>query len=255
MPDEAAGGTTGEPSSLAEKIQFLRALTTPKGESQPSYERLAALIEQDTGVAMSGAHIFNMAKGHQPDPKISHVRAIARFFRVPVGYLVGDGGDYRRLEAELELLDALKRGGVTELGVKGDLDSVAGPDTVRAVLRQLDELAVFGDARLRALAVSLSALGDEPRRTAEEVIADPDLLNSMQQEEVRSAARKLGELGAEHLAVLTELLEQPAVLDALKAEAVRVVASRASDLSPQSLEAVLAVINRLRDVEAGSRNP
>ena len=245
MPDEAAGATAWEPETLAGRIALLRELTTPKGEQPLSYEKLAVRIEEETGVKMSGAHIFNMAKGLQPNPKISHVHALARFFRVPVGYLVGDGGDYRRLEAEVELLGALKRGGVTQISLEGDPDAVADLSTVRAVLRQLDKLTVVGDARAREIMVNLAALEDEQRRVTEQIIADPALLRSLQQESARAAARRLGGLSSSQLASLEVLLEDPQVLDALGSEGVPEVAALVAGLSAKSREAVLAVIGQL----------
>lgn len=254
MPDEAAGSTAGEPRTLADRIQFLRKLTAPKGEEQPSFEKMARLIEDQTGVKMSGAHIFNMATGKQPDPKISHVHALAQFFRVPVGYLVGDGGDYRRLDAELELLEALKRGGITQISLEGDPEAVADLSTVRAVLRQLDKLTVFGDARARDIVVHLAALEDDQRHVGEEIIADPGLLNSLQQESVRAAARRLGGLSSSQLASLDVLLEDPQVFDALGSEGALEIAALTSRLSPNSRAAILAVINQLRAVESGPQS-
>lgn len=245
MPDEAAGAAADEPQTLAGRIQLLRRLTTPKGETPNSYERLAVLIERETGVKMSGAHIFNMAKGKQVNPKIEDVHALARYFRVPVGYLVGDGGDYRRLETELELLGALKRGGIQQISIEGDPDAPVDLAAAREVLRQIDKLAVFSDTRARKLVADLSALEDRQRCTAEEIIADADLLDSLRERPARAAAALLGRLNPSQLASLNVLLEDPDTVEALALEGVAKIATAVAALSTRSREAVIAIIDEL----------
>lgn len=245
MPDEAAGAAADEPQTLAGRIQLLRRLTTPKGETPPSYEKLAALIERETGVSMSGAHIFNVATGRQDNPKIEDVHAIARYFRVPVGYLVGDGGDYRRLETELELLGALKQGGIRQISIEGDPNAAVDLSVVREVLRQIDKLTVFGDRRARKIVVDLAALEDEQRRTVEEIIADPGLLDSLREQPARATAALLGKLSSPQLASLSALLEDPDAVEALGTEGVATIAAAIAGLSAKSRAAVMAVINQL----------
>lgn len=221
MPDEAPG-TAADPHTLAGKIQFLRDLTTPKGDPPLSYEKMAAAIAEQTHHQMSGAHIFNLATGHQKNPKIADVRALATYFRVPVGYLVGDGGDYRRLDTELELLGALKRRDVTEITVEGDSDAPVDPSVVRAVLRQIDKLSLFGDAHGRTIIESLASLSDERCRTVEEIIANPALLDA-----------------------LGTLLASPETINALTSQGVPEIVTAIAGLSAASREAVAAIITQL----------
>ncbi len=289
MPRTAESGTTRRPRTLAEKLQWLRELTTPRGEQPPSYEATARQITEMTGVSISGPYFWELATGRTTNPKLHHLQALAKFFNMPVSYLIEEGAEFEQLEAELELLHALKRGGVRDIRLQGAQEPAADLPTIQALLARLQLLDTFGDEEVRQTAVRVRALTPEQRQSLDRAIGDDELLEALQDDAVRGAAlrvralspdqreaavkllgfpqlvealeeeavRQLAEAAAglegDRLAAAAEMVGDPDLLNALGAPSVREIAQQASCLSEASRQAVLTMIERLRQVEADQR--
>ena len=235
--------------TLAQKLQWLREITTPRGEQPPSYEATARRVAELTGVSISGPYFWELATGRATNPKLHHLRALARYFRVPVAYLADDGADFRQLKAELELLHALKTGGVRAIGLQGTKDAAADLPTLQALLGRLTLLEGFGDEEARETALRLQALPEDQRAVVHAILGDPVLLAALHDEDVRELARAATELSPERRATAAALARQPELLDALRAPLLRETAASSSRLSPASQRAVLALVEHLRRME------
>jgi transcriptional regulator with XRE-family HTH domain len=246
VPGIGESGGRKRPRTLAEKLQWLRELKTPKGEQPPSFEATARQITETTGVSISGPYFWELATGRTTNPKLHHLQALARFFNVPVGYLSDDDADFEQLESELELLHALKLRGVRNIKLQGTTETRADLATIQGLLGRLQMLDISRDEEVRE---RLKMLGPSQRNVLKEVISDPDLLAALEDERLRRLPRSAADLADDRLAAVLIAVGQPELLDALQAESVREIALRAFGLSEQSRQAILMMIGHLRQVE------
>ncbi|MEV1008374.1 hypothetical protein [Streptomyces sp. NPDC049881] len=241
MADSSHGRRT-----LAEKLQWLRELKTPRGEQPPSYEATARHISDVTGVSISGPYFWELATGRTTNPKLHHLQALARFFTVPIAYLSDDEADFTQLEAELDLLRMLKQRGVRKIKVNGAEQEPADLATVQKLLGRLrqHELAEDNDVRDR-----LRSLGAEQRDTIREVLDDATILKALGEESLRDLLRAAAELTNDQLTTVGSMLRVPQLLDAVRSAGVRDIAIEASALTESSQQAVRALIGHLHQVE------
>ncbi|UWM49690.1 hypothetical protein N0X72_12070 [Streptomyces carpaticus] len=247
MPDTA--DSRKRPRTLAEKIQWLRELKTPRGEQPPSYDATARQISQTTGVSISGPYFWELATGRTTNPKLHHLQALARFFTVPIAYLSDVEADFTQLETELELLRALKQRGVRTIKVQGARQEPADLGTVQQLLGRLHQLELSEDDDVRE---HITSLGAEQRDTVREIVADAAVLRALGDNQLRDLVRAASGLNTARLTTATALAGDPALLDALTDESARGIAARASALTGPSQRAVLALIDHLHQVEQSS---
>ncbi|UCM87987.1 hypothetical protein [Streptomyces marincola] len=238
--------------TLAEKLKRLRDMKAPPGEPPPSYEVTARQITKATGVSISGPYFWELVTGRTTNPKLHHLQALARFYQVPVAYLAEDTADHHRLESELELLQTLRRNGVDSVEVQGANGAGADLATVQSLLGQVRLLDDFGDEETREAALRLKALEPGDRT---------QLLTALEDERVRRLVLTANGLDDERLATAAHLIARPDLLDALAEDDVQRAALRLADLSAASRQAVLSLVDHLRHLEsrgadeAGPRGP
>ncbi|WP_129841115.1 hypothetical protein [Streptomyces sp. RFCAC02] len=153
-------------------------------------------------------------------------------------------------ESELELLHALKRGGVREIAVDG-ADVPAGPPVVDNLLDRLRRLEAVADDETREVALRMNALDADRRDTVRAVLDSSALLDALRDEHVRALTETAAALPAERTASALRVLRTPALLDALAEERIGDIARESARLSPGSRQAVLTLIGHLQDVERG----
>lgn len=73
-------------ASLAEKINHQLEIKFPG--RRPPWERIMEDIEKVTGTRV--ASLWNLAKGHQANPTVQTVKALAKYFDVPISYFVDE---------------------------------------------------------------------------------------------------------------------------------------------------------------------
>jgi len=101
--------------TLAEKLDHLFAVVHPaKGEY--TYEQVARAIEERGGPTISAAYIWQLRKGARDNPTKRHLEALADFFGVAPSYFFDEDAAHA-VDAELELLVALRDGAVRDLAV------------------------------------------------------------------------------------------------------------------------------------------
>jgi transcriptional regulator with XRE-family HTH domain len=234
--------------TLAEKLEWLRALKTPRGQEPLSYKALAAEIAAATNVDISGPYVWELCTGRTTNPKLHHLEAIARYFKVPTAYFTDDQV-YEELDPQLQLLKRLKDAGVKEITLREFADEAATPEDVQGILGRLGALDAYADGSVRDLAVRLSWLTPERQQVVDTLLGDDVVLDALGQPEVRRLAAAASGRDPELLDTATLLVGDPTLLEALADEGVRDIARMCPGLSEASQRAVITMIEQLRAVE------
>lgn len=110
-------GRTGDRArSLAEKLDHLFSTVHPPGR-QYTHEEVAAALRDAGGPTISATYVWQLRSGRRDNPTKRHMEALAGFFGVPVAYFFDDESA-SRIDAELDLLVALRDSGVRQLAIR-----------------------------------------------------------------------------------------------------------------------------------------
>lgn len=129
-------------SDLADKLNKLFEIRHKPTESPLSNAAAAAAITRQTGVSISSAYMWQLRNRVKTNPTVQHLRAIADFFGVPASYLIDRDTD-PKLEAQLDLLQALRDSGVRDLATRASGLTPQSLDSLAAMVdhvRQLEHL-------------------------------------------------------------------------------------------------------------------
>lgn len=140
MAEEQAGS----PRSLAAKLDRLFKTVHPADRGEYSYEEVANALKERGGSTVSATYLWQLRKGLRDNPTKRHLEALADFFGVTPAYFF-DEEAAERIDAELELLAALR-----DASVRGVALRAAGlsPDTlqaIRGIIEQARRLEGLGD--------------------------------------------------------------------------------------------------------------
>lgn len=124
---------------FADKLQFLFGVVRKSGQREYTNEEVAAMIARDQGVTISASYIWYLRTGQRNNPTFKHVNALARFFGVPPAYFFDDATG-ARVEAELELLTAMRHAGVRDIALRAVGLSPQSLDTVTDIINRVREL-------------------------------------------------------------------------------------------------------------------
>jgi transcriptional regulator with XRE-family HTH domain len=131
------------PRTLADKIDHLFTVIHPaKGEY--SYEQVSKAIQERGGPTISAAYVWQLRKGMRDNPTKRHLEALADFFGVPPSYFFDEDAAHR-VDAELELLAALRDGGVRDVALRASGLSEDSLTTIRAMIEQARRLEGLPD--------------------------------------------------------------------------------------------------------------
>ncbi len=124
--------------SLAEKLDRLfKAVRPAKGEF--SYEDVASALRGGGGPTISATYVWQLRRGVRDNPTKKHLEALAQFFGVAPSYFF-DEDSARKIEAELELLTAMRDASIRELALRSAELSPDGVGAVRAMVEQIRNL-------------------------------------------------------------------------------------------------------------------
>jgi transcriptional regulator with XRE-family HTH domain len=235
--------------TLAEKLQWLREMRTPRGEQPLSYDATARRITELTGISISGPYFWELATGRTTNLKLHHLQSLARYFHVPIAYLADDSTDFQQLEAELELLHTLKWQGIRSIELHGTNGSSTDLPTIHRLLSKLNVLEGFADDETRETALRLTALRPPQRAALQPVLDDDELLQALENEHIRRLTRMAAGLTSEQLATATKIIDQVDLLNSLRIDDVHELVLAVSSLAGDSKQAVLALIKHLHDLE------
>ncbi|OBB88208.1 XRE family transcriptional regulator [Mycobacterium colombiense] len=126
-------------SGLAARLNKLFELMRKAGAPPLSNAAAAAAITDKTGVPISPAYLWQLRSGLKTNPTVAHLRAIADFFGVPPSYLIDRGTD-PAIEAQLNLLQALRDNGVRDLAARASGLTAQALNSLAAIVDHLREL-------------------------------------------------------------------------------------------------------------------
>ena len=125
-------------ATLAEKLDRLFSTMHPRGRGEYTYEEVAEGIRQRGG-SISASYIWMLRKGQQTNPSKGHLEALADFFGVPVSYFF-DQTVADRVDAQLELLAAMREAGVQEIALRVSELTPEGRRAIAAMIKQVRQL-------------------------------------------------------------------------------------------------------------------
>ena len=250
MPGTGGDGANKPPRTLAEKLSRLREARAPEGGKPPSWDALAKQISDKTGVAVSGAYLWELGTG-KPGTNVTlkHLKAVKEFFGRSISYFVDDEVAFEDDEqAQLALLKELSRLGIKQIRLQ-NMEGDASQETVTDLLGRLQTLDILRNTDVREIALQVTDLTAKQREALTSLIGKPSLLDVL--------PRTVGLLEAaaglddEQIASTARALGQPDVLQALQDEGVCEIARQCRELLPSSREAVLSMIAQLGRLETG----
>ncbi|GIF74207.1 MULTISPECIES: helix-turn-helix transcriptional regulator [Asanoa] len=89
--------------TLGDRLTYLFETVREPG-SRPSYRAVAEAIKSEQGVVMSAQYINQLANGERENPGLVQLTAIATYFGVTPGYLLGEHAHVERFAGELQRL-------------------------------------------------------------------------------------------------------------------------------------------------------
>ena len=159
MAAEPGGASISEaearlPISLSQKLDHLFRTVHPSERGEFTFEEVAEEIRARGGPTISATYIWQLRKGLRDNPTKKHLEALADFFGVPPAYFF-DNDASTRIDAELDLLVALRDSPVRDLALRAfglSSDSLA---TIKTMIERVRELENVPETR--------RAIGDEGR--------------------------------------------------------------------------------------------
>jgi transcriptional regulator with XRE-family HTH domain len=126
-------------ADLAVKLNKLFEIMRRPSEPPLSNAAAAAAITEKTGVSISAAYLWQLRTGLKTNPTVTHLRAIAEFFGVSASYLIDAGVD-EKVDAQLNLLQALRDAGVRDLAMRASGLTPAALTNLMAMVDHVREL-------------------------------------------------------------------------------------------------------------------
>lgn len=124
--------------TLSQKLDHLFATVHPaKGEY--THEEVANGIRDRGGPTISATYVWQLRKGLRDNPTKHHIEALAGFFGVPASYFLDDD-TAAEIDAQLELLAAIRDAKVAELALRAQGLSSASLDTIADMIERVRQL-------------------------------------------------------------------------------------------------------------------
>ncbi|ORB87696.1 transcriptional regulator [Mycobacterium kansasii] len=126
-------GVAKPPTTLADKIDTLfKIIRSPEG-AQHTNNEVATACREATGESFSPTYLWQLRTGRRDNPTKRHLEALAKFFDVPVAYFFDDDHG-KQIQAELELLGALRNADVCNVALRAVNLSPEGLGTVNDII-------------------------------------------------------------------------------------------------------------------------
>lgn len=112
------GGQGCSERSLAEKVEWLIQHMWPAEAPPPKTNaEVAAAITAVTGEELSSTAVWKLRTGRGDNPTLKTLTALARFFKVPVGFF-GEGEEAETIGDHAELLAMLRDNGISRAALR-----------------------------------------------------------------------------------------------------------------------------------------
>lgn len=130
MPDDR-----GPAPSLADRLDLLFRTMHGPGQPEPQYQEVADAIAAAGGPTVGGAYLYMLRTGRRTSPRIDLLTGLAKYFGVPVSYLLGDNDE--EVAEEIRLLLALRDSDVRQLALRSQGLSADSRKAIAAMIEQL----------------------------------------------------------------------------------------------------------------------
>lgn len=122
--------------TLADKLTRLFSTIHPRGRSEYTSEEVADAIRERGGPTISATYIWQLRTGRRDNPTKKHLEALADFFGVSPAYFFDDAAA-ARIDAELELLAALREAPVRQVALRA---SGLSTQSLKAIAEMIDRV-------------------------------------------------------------------------------------------------------------------
>lgn len=156
----------GQPLTLAEKLDRLFGADHARGGREYTYREVADAIQARGGPTISVGYLWQLRKGLKDNPTKKQLEALADFFGVSPAYFFDDE-QARRIDAELELLVALRDAGVRHVAFRASGLSTESLRRITELIDRVRELEGLPDASTASAGREppASTADDDARRT------------------------------------------------------------------------------------------
>jgi transcriptional regulator with XRE-family HTH domain len=139
MSDSASAQRT-----LSEKLDRLfRTVRAPDG-GEYTFEEVADAIRGRGGPTISATYVWQLRRGIRDNPTKKHLEALADFFGVAPAYFFDDAAA-ERIDAELNLLVAIRDARVRQLALRASGLSTESLDTIAEMVERVRKLEGLQD--------------------------------------------------------------------------------------------------------------
>jgi hypothetical protein len=132
--------------TFAGKLDHLFRTIHPPGRGEFTPDEVAAAIQERGGPTISATYIYMLRKGQRDNPTKKHLEVLADFFGVPPAYFF-DEATAARVDAELQLVVALRDASVREIALRATGLSPRSLAAIREVVERVRELEGLSDSR------------------------------------------------------------------------------------------------------------
>jgi transcriptional regulator with XRE-family HTH domain len=130
---------------LAQKLDRLFRTIHPSGGGEYSFEEVAEAIRQRGGPTISATYVWQLRRGLRDNPTKKHIEALSDFFGVPPAYFFDDDAS-TRIDAELELVAALRDGHVRQVALRASGLSAESLNAIRDMVERVRQLEGLREA-------------------------------------------------------------------------------------------------------------
>lgn len=130
--------------TLAERLDRLFRTFRRPGGGEYSNEEVAEALRERGGPTISATYLWQLRKGVRDNPTKKHLEAVAEFFGVPPAYFFDDEAG-KRVDAELEMLTALRDSSVRQLALRASGLSAESLSALAEMIDRVRELEGLPD--------------------------------------------------------------------------------------------------------------
>ncbi|MGE0544381.1 MAG: XRE family transcriptional regulator [Dehalococcoidia bacterium] len=131
--------------TLAERLNHLFNTIHPRDRGEYSFEEVADAIRARGGPTISATYLWQLRKGLRDNPTKKHLEALADFFGVSPAYFFNEEAA-ARIDAELELLAALRDASVRQIALRASGLSPQSLSTIAEMIERVRQLERLPDA-------------------------------------------------------------------------------------------------------------
>ena len=156
FPGEPPGGSPGEqvqsgsPLGLtfADRLDRCFRVMHPPERGEWEYQEVADGIAS-LGTKISTSYLWQLRKGHKDNPTLRQIEALAAFFHVPASYFLGTAEEVESIDAEIALMEAMRRPEVRELALRASTLTPSGIRAVAGLLGEVEHMKGMSTSRVK----------------------------------------------------------------------------------------------------------